>query len=389
MTMRIVDTHLHLMHLDRFNYPWLKDIPAINRQWTAESFFAEAEKLGIETALHMECDVEEPDQENETRFVLDHLHPGIAGAIAAARPERADFPAHLDRIAALRGVKGIRRILHTQPDELSQSKLFAANLRRLAPLNLTFDLCVLARQLGIGRDLVASCPDVQFVLDHCGVPDIAGNGYGTWASSIERLAELPNVVAKISGVVAYANADWSVDDIRPYVEHVIECFGWGRVVWGSDYPVVTLTANLTRWVEVTKQIISAASVSEQSALLSRNAERIYKLKRAPKRYGSVVGIKPEAIADYKRLHADVWPKVLERIQQSHITNYSIYLRQPENLIFAYFEYTGDDYDADMAAMAADPLTQDWWKGCMPLQSPLASRGECEWWAAMEEVFHVD
>lgn len=108
-----------------------------------------------------------------------------------------------------------------------------------------------------------------------------------------------------------------------------------------------------------------------------------------KRYGSVLGLKPEAIAEYKRLHADVWPDVLRRIEQSNIKNYSIYLKEPENLLFSYFEYHGNDYAADMAAMAADPRTQEWWSVCTPLQTPLDTRKDGEWWAGMEEVFHTE
>jgi len=108
-----------------------------------------------------------------------------------------------------------------------------------------------------------------------------------------------------------------------------------------------------------------------------------------KRMGFILGIKSEAIAEYKRLHAAVWPGVLERIALCNIKNYSIYLREPENLLFAYFEYHGTDFAADSAKMAADPVTQDWWKVCMPLQSPLDSRKDGEWWAEMEEVFHTD
>ncbi|HEV7277341.1 MAG TPA: L-rhamnose mutarotase [Devosiaceae bacterium] len=108
-----------------------------------------------------------------------------------------------------------------------------------------------------------------------------------------------------------------------------------------------------------------------------------------KRYGSVIGLKPEAIAEYKRLHAAVWPDVLKQIKASNISNYSIFLKEPENLMFAYFEYEGDDYAADMAAMAADPRTQEWWAVCMPMQAPLETRKAGEWWADMEEVFHQD
>lgn len=108
-----------------------------------------------------------------------------------------------------------------------------------------------------------------------------------------------------------------------------------------------------------------------------------------KRYGLVLGVKPEAIEEYKRLHAAVWPDVLKQIKASNMANYSIFLREPENLLFAYYEYHGTDHAADMAKMAEDPKTQEWWAICMPLQDPLDSRAKGEWWASTEEVFHTD
>ncbi len=108
-----------------------------------------------------------------------------------------------------------------------------------------------------------------------------------------------------------------------------------------------------------------------------------------KRYAFVLGIAPEHIAEYTRLHAAVWPDVLAQIKNSNISNYSIFLREPENLLFGYYEYHGTDHDADMAAMAEDPRTKEWWAVCMPLQRPLETRAEGEWWAGTREIFHVD
>jgi len=111
-----------------------------------------------------------------------------------------------------------------------------------------------------------------------------------------------------------------------------------------------------------------------------------------KRYGMVIGLKPEKIEEYKRLHAAVWPDVLKRIAECSIRNYSIYLRRlPDgnHYLFSYFEYAGGDFAADMAHMAADPTTQKWWEVCMPCQEPLGDRAEGQWWAEMEEVFHCD
>jgi L-rhamnose mutarotase len=102
-----------------------------------------------------------------------------------------------------------------------------------------------------------------------------------------------------------------------------------------------------------------------------------------------IGIDPDGIDDYRRLHAAVWPEVLARLTASNITDYTIYLRQPENLLFASWDYRGADFAADSAAIAADPVTRKWWALCNPLQRPLASCKDGEWWAPMEEVFRLD
>jgi len=107
------------------------------------------------------------------------------------------------------------------------------------------------------------------------------------------------------------------------------------------------------------------------------------------RMGMVIGIKPEMVAEYKRLHAAVWPEVLEQIRQSNIRNYTIFLREPEILLFGYWEYHGTDFTADMARMAQDPKTREWWTHTDPCQSPLTTRAEGEQWSMMEQVFHTD
>lgn len=105
------------------------------------------------------------------------------------------------------------------------------------------------------------------------------------------------------------------------------------------------------------------------------------------RHGSVIGVNPEKFEEYKAYHAAVWPEILDMIRACNIRNYSIYHK--DNILFSYFEYVGDDFKADMAKMAADPKTQEWWAVMMPMQVPWETRAEGEWWAEMEEVFHTD
>lgn len=277
----IIDTHLHLIDQSALSYPWLSGVPLLNRNHSYEEYAQEALRCGITDTLHMEVDVDPADIEAETAHVQslakapDSL---LRGVIAACRPEEKSFAAYLDRQAGNPFVKGFRRVLHVVPDDLSEGALFRENIRRLSGTGLTFDLVVLPHQIPKVIALVDLAPDVQFVLDHCGVPDIKGNAEQPWRDLMSEIARRPNVVGKISGVVAYADpATWSVATLRPYVEHTIASFGWDRVVWGSDWPVSRLGGGLSTWVAATHALIAGSSTEERTKLLSANAKRIWSL----------------------------------------------------------------------------------------------------------------
>jgi predicted TIM-barrel fold metal-dependent hydrolase len=277
----ILDTHLHLIDRSVLAYPWLADVPALNHDFRLERYQAEAFRCGIGSALHMEVDVAENQIEAESeqvkRLAARPKSP-LIGAISSCRPERADFPAFLERQLANPLVKGFRRVLHVVPDGVSLSPLFRVNVARLSGTGRPFDLCVRPDQIDTAIALVDRCPDVQFVLDHCGAPKIKEREEHLWRERIVEIARRPNVAVKISGVVAYADAEsWTLDDIRPYVEHAIASFGWDRVVWGSDWPVCTQTASLSIWVAATHAIVKGSSLDEQTRLFRGNATRIWRL----------------------------------------------------------------------------------------------------------------
>lgn len=276
----IVDTHLHLINKSALTYPWLASVPALDRDFLYSTYEAEARRVGIEAALHMEVDVDPGEMELETsqvRQLAQRSGSLLQGAIAACRPEEDGFAAYLERQQADPLVKGFRRVLHVMPDELSEGALFRENINRLSGSGLTFDLCVLPHQMAKAIALADLVPDLQFVLDHCGVPDIRSGAEHPWRDHMSEIAKRPNVVAKISGVVAYADESWVVETLRPFVEHTIAAFGWDRVVWGSDWPVCTLGGNLSTWVAATHALIKDCSAEERTKLLSANARRIWKL----------------------------------------------------------------------------------------------------------------
>ncbi len=277
----LLDTHQHLIYPDRLGYGWTAGSPALaGRAFTLGDYRALTRTAGVAGTIFMECDAD--DFRTEARLVAELAaspESGILGLIASCRPERDDgFEAWLEEGPAL-GVVGYRRILHETTDEVSQSETFRANVRRIGARGLPFDMCFLARQLPIALELARACDGTQFVLDHCGVPDIAGGGLDPWRGSISALAAMPNVVAKLSGVLAYcAAAAADLAAIRPYVEHVIACFGPERCLWGSDWPVVNTRADLPAWIAAFRAILGGFSDGEAAAMAHGTAERVYRVR---------------------------------------------------------------------------------------------------------------
>jgi len=280
--MKIVDTHQHLWNKDLFHYAWLELLPILDRSFRLSDYWEAIGGLEIDKTVFVECDVDEAQVLDEAAHVLrlaEDPSNRIAGVVTSGRPEKDGFKAYLDKVVGHPKLKGLRRILHTHPDELGQGRMFIENVARLATYGLSFDLCVLARQLPVALRLASKCPDVSFVLDHCGIPEVKDQTLDPWRANIRELSSLPNVSCKISGLVAYANpANWMAEDLRAFVDHVIESFGWDRVMFGSDWPVCNLTASYQRWVATLLSLTDAAGEANQNKLFHDNALRIYRLR---------------------------------------------------------------------------------------------------------------
>jgi predicted TIM-barrel fold metal-dependent hydrolase len=279
--MEIIDAHQHLWDVDLFRYSWLNSLPVLNRSFRMADYLKTTEGLNVVKSVHLEADVDEPYMLDETRHLLalaDQADNPLEGIVACGRPESKDFKSYLDKIAGHPKLKGIRRVLHTQPDDLGRGQTFIENISALPAYGLSFDICVLARQLPLAVNLASRCPGVTFILDHCGVPQVKEKILDPWRSHIAEIAKFPNVTCKISGLVAYADpTNWTAEDLRPYVEHVIACFGWDRVFFGSDWPVCTLSASYKQWVVALQTITRSAGEINQKKLFHANAARIYRL----------------------------------------------------------------------------------------------------------------
>lgn len=275
----IIDTHLHLIYRQELSYPWLAGTPPLNADFPLDEYTRQARRLGISGALHMEVDVAEADIERETAFVqtLQAQDNLLRGAIASCRPESLEFPKYLERVRLNPFIRGFRRVLHVMPDDLSGGVVFRENIKRLAGTGLTFDLCVLPHQIKKAAELADLAPDVSFILDHCGVPDIASGGYDAWKKPVAEIARRSNVTVKLSGIPAYATQSWTLEELKPYFGHVAEAFGFDRMVWGSDWPVCTLGGGLSTWIGATHALLSGISLDEQASVFHANATRLWNL----------------------------------------------------------------------------------------------------------------
>lgn len=284
----MIDTHQHLLFPDHFDYSWIRDIPALQGDFGLEAYQTASEGTPIKGSVFLEVDVDRHHSQSEAKHLCELAqNPAhrIFGVVASARPEESGFADELEAIAHP-ALKGIRRVLHTQPDELSQGSEFRHNLGRLPERDWSFDLCVLQRQLPIGLKLVRACPEVRFMLDHAGVPSIAendapqGEGFRTWREHIRQLAAEPNCQVKLSGLTVCAAEDQrTVEGLLPYVETLIEYFTPARIVWGGDWPVCTLANPLSTWTDLTEDLIQRIGLSpeDKTAIFVANARQFYRL----------------------------------------------------------------------------------------------------------------
>jgi len=279
----LIDTHQHLIYRDRLGYGWTNGIPALaSGDFTLAKYRGLTDGAGVVGSIFMETGVDDADYQAEARFVagLVGQGPGAPLAqIASCRPEEdTGFDAWLDEGAALH-VVGYRRILHVMPDGLSQADTFRRNLRRIGARGLSFDMCFLARQLPIALELAQACDDQVLVLDHCGVPDIAGEQFEEWSKGIKALAALPHVNCKLSGIAAYcAPGTVSVETLAPWVGQVIDSFGPDRILWGGDWPVVDLGGGLPNWIALTRALLAGLGEAEKAAIGTGTAQRVYRVR---------------------------------------------------------------------------------------------------------------
>ena len=278
----LVDTHLHIWDTGRLRYPWLANVPVLNRNHSIEDYRHACGSIAVAKMVFVQCECDFAQFQEEADWVTEvaRTDPRIRGIVAWAPLEKGDAAeADVARLAANPLVKGIRRIIQFEPDmEFCLRPDFVRGVQRLARHGLSFDLCINHRQLANTLELVRQCPNVRFILDHIGKPDIKVGRLDPWRAELREFARADNVVCKLSGLVTEADfAKWTTADLRPYFDHVVDCFGLSRVMFGGDWPVSAQATDYPRWVTTLDELLHGSSPDELHRVYVRNAESFYRV----------------------------------------------------------------------------------------------------------------
>jgi L-fuconolactonase len=279
----IVDTHLHLWDTNHLRYPWLEDVPLLNKPYLLDDYKRAVEPVQVKKMVFLQCEVDPAQFMAEAEWVAklaQEQDPRIQGIVPWAPLEKGDAArADLEKLADNPLIKGIRRIIQFEPDiEFCLRPDFVAGVQALADYNLSFDICIAHPQMANTIKMVEQCPKVLFILDHIGKPDIKNQLFEPWKTELRRLAELPNVWCKMSGLVTEADhQNWTPEDLKPYINHVLQCFGFDRVLYGGDWPVAYQATAYPRWVETLAWAVQGSSGHELHKLFHDNAIEFYRL----------------------------------------------------------------------------------------------------------------
>ena len=275
----VVDAHLHLWDPGRLEYPWLAELPALNRPIGPDELATGGHE--VTAAVFVEAGRADRQAFEEVAWIeqVAARWPVIRAVVAHAGLERgADAADDVRRLASIPLVRGVRRNVQDEGPGFAVDESYVTGLRLLADHGLTADLCVRHHQLPEVVELVGRVPEVTFVLDHLGKPAVADAVTEPWREHLSRLAGHPNVVCKLSGLTTEADwAGWRTEHVLPYLRHALAEFGPERCMFGSDWPVATLATPYGRWVDVVVEALDGRPPAEVEQVLRGTATRVYRL----------------------------------------------------------------------------------------------------------------
>ena len=272
-----IDAHHHFWHYNTQDYGWISDEMAVlRRDFLPADLKPELERAGIDRVVSVQA--RQCVEETEWLLKLAEENDFIAGVVGWLPIASPDFPALLEKFAANPKLRAIRHVVQDEPDDrFILGEAFNRGIDRLLAAHLVYDILIFERHLPYAIEFVKNhSPEQVFVLDHIAKPKIAAGEMQPWADNLHKLAAFPNVYCKLSGLVTEADIrNWTPGQLRPYVETVLDAFGPGRVMFGSDWPVCTCATNYSAWRGLVGEFISRLSETEQAQIMGGTALKAY------------------------------------------------------------------------------------------------------------------
>lgn len=278
----IIDAHHHLWQLSRADYGWIGGgsnpmVAAIERDYVTRDYVTLARQHGIEGSVVVQA----AQTLEETQWLIAQARQSaglIRGVVGWVDMTQANAPETITTLARDPLLKSIRPMLQEIDDVnwVLQESLAPA-FYALIEQDLAFDVLIRPQHLDAALSALLRYPKLRAIIDHCAKPAIARGHWQPWADQMERIARESSAYCKCSGLVTEASVNWSAEELRPYVHHIVECFGAERVVWGSDWPVMLLNASYGRWLDVSDQLLQHLKASQRDRIWSRNAIEFYRL----------------------------------------------------------------------------------------------------------------
>jgi len=268
---------MHLWDPKILPYSWLKKNELLNQRYGVKEYQAATQDAHIGKMVFVECGTDAGNNLKEVDWVVKQLakDPRISGIVAKSDlSQEHSLEAEWEILQENKWVKGVRSGANT---ERLMDTQYVQRLQKLPKYDLSFDLHINSSAFEAAEKAIRTCNHTQFILNHVGIPDIKGGEWEPWHQGMIRLAKLPNLVCKISGVITRAGEAWTADIIKPYIFHVIESFGFERIIYGGDWPVVLRAGSYQSWVSAFEQLTQEFSQDELTQLYHLNAEQIYQL----------------------------------------------------------------------------------------------------------------
>lgn len=271
-----IDAHQHYWQIGRHGHSWPPpDLPAIHRDFLPVDLAPVRAALGIERTVLIQSQASDAD--TDWLLTLAAAEPSLGALVGWADLTAAGAPARIAALAQQPKLRGLRPMLQDLPDAWILQPERAPGLAAMVAHDLVFDALIRPSHLAAIRHLALAYPTLRIVVDHAAKPDIAGGGFERWATGIAALADLPNVVCKLSGLVTEAAPGWREADLAAYVAHLLACFGPGRLLWGSDWPVVLLAADYARWHDAAAALTAHLPNAARAAIFGGNAQAVYRI----------------------------------------------------------------------------------------------------------------